>query len=737
MKTTHLTAALMMSTGALALANTTSHDALPTASACASPRSEQNDASAGASAQQARPISREAVGLAQLRSGRRMLPLRVEGATLVGRSPKGEGAPFRILSGSEVLWEGGADQPFRVSASHLSHLYLLSEGARNLDWQQLAWEGSARQADEGASPTRSITLKAADEGLHAGQNADAGPVLRRLLSKARALADAQNCAVTIELEPGEYHLHREGSLPVSIYTSNHDQQEIHPVGLPLIDLHDITLDGKGSRIITHGLMMPALVMDCKRVTLKGLRFDQSTPFYSEGRIVDISDKGTTLEMTPESSWTLENGEFCNCGPTGASDGPAQWINSINHAIAFHPDGRMVPTGESGDISWSRKAEQVGERRLLFPVNAAEKKLSVGDILTLRSYWRPHPCMVIYRGEGITLDDVVFHDSMGMALIAQRSGDITIRGGGCIRKPGFMHTASADATHFSNCRGHIDVSGALYEGMMDDAINVHSTSLEIEEVLSPTEIICRYRHPQAIGFEVLQPGEAIQFIHGPTLQNTSELNRAVAVAKTDETHLRITLEKPLSEGIGVGDAFENADWYPSVTFRGNTVRHNRARGALFTTPKPILVEGNRFIWSSGSAILLAGDAQGWYESGRCLNLTIRNNVFDHNLTNNFGYTEGIISIYPEVRRPEEQTERYHRNILIENNTFLSHRVPLVFAISAQGLRFRDNKVVFDDLYTPMHDGQPFVFLHCEDMETQPLDGTGSQPDVTGATIESKH
>ena len=203
MKTTHLTAALMMSPGALALANTTSHDALPTASACASPRSEQNDASAGASAQQARPISREAVGLAQLRSGRRMLPLRVEGATLVGRSPQGEGAPFRILSGSEVLWEGGADQPFRVSASHLSHLYLLSEGARNLDWQQLAWEGSARQADEGASPTRSITLKAADEGLHAGQNADAGPVLRRLLSKARAIADEQNCAVTIELEPGE------------------------------------------------------------------------------------------------------------------------------------------------------------------------------------------------------------------------------------------------------------------------------------------------------------------------------------------------------------------------------------------------------------------------------------------------------------------------------------------------------------------------------------------------------
>lgn len=736
MKTSHLTAALMMSTGAVTFAGVPLHEVPPVASSDASPADEVCSDAPELSDGQLRPISDESSDLARLRSGRRMLPLRVEGETLVGRSPRGEGAPFRILSGSEVLWEGGADQPFRVSPQHLRHLYLLSEGARNLDWQQLAWEGDASaaeaRADEGAMPERVITLKAADEGLHAGQNTDAGPALRRLLGKARALADTQHCAVTIELEPGEYHLYRDGALPVSIYTSNHDQQEIHPVGLPLIDLHDITLDGKGSRIISHGLMMPALIMDCSRVTLRGLRFDQATPFYSEGRIVDISEKGTTLEMTPESSWVIENGEFCNCGFSGAKGASERWVNRINHVIAFHPDGRMVPLGASGDISWSLRAEAVGERLLRFPVNAAEKKLSVGDILTLRSYWRPHPCMVIYRGEGITLDDIVFHDSMGMALIAQRSADITIRGGGCIRKTGFMHTASADATHFSNCRGHIDVSGALYEGMMDDAINVHSTSLEIEQVLSPTEIICRYRHPQAIGFEVLQPGEAIQFIHGPTLQNTRDLNRAVSVVKTDETHLRITLEKPLSEGIGVGDAFENADWYPSVTFRGNTVRHNRARGALFTTPKPILVEDNRFIWSSGSAILLAGDAQGWYESGRCLNLTIRRNVFDHNLTNTFGYTEGIISIYPEVRRPEEQTERYHRNILIENNTFLSHRVPLVFAISARGLRFRDNKVVFDDLYKPMHDGRPFVFRHCEDMETQPLDRNGSQPNVGGAS-----
>ena len=40
--------------------------------------------------------------------------------------------------------------------------------------------------------------------------------------------------------------------------------------------------------------------------------------------------------------------------------------------------------------------------------------------------------------------------------------------------------------------------------------------------------------------------------------------------------------------------ENADWFPSVIFRGNTIRNNRARGSLFTTPHAIVVENNLFV-----------------------------------------------------------------------------------------------------------------------------------------------
>lgn len=106
------------------------------------------------------------------------------------------------------------------------------------------------------------------------------------------------------------------------------------------------------------------------------------------------------------------------------------------------------------------------------------------------------------------------------------------------------------------------------------------------------------HRQAVGFEVFLPGEKIRFINGPTLE-PRETGTVKSAVKTNEKELLITLEEPLPGGVKAGDAVENADFYPSVVFRNNIVRNNRARGTLFTTPEKVLVEGNLFDHSSGA------------------------------------------------------------------------------------------------------------------------------------------
>ena len=108
--------------------------------------------------------------------------------------------------------------------------------------------------------------------------------------------------------------------------------------------------------------------------------------------------------------------------------------------------------------------------------------------------------------------------------------------------------------------------------------------------------------------------------------------------------------------------------------------------------------------------MAGDAQGWYESGACHEVVIRKNTFINNLTSRYQFTNAIISIYPEVKQLDRQRDYYHRNVLIENNVFKTFDVPLLFAISTDNLKFINNKVIYNDEFKGW--GQkPFQFRRC--------------------------
>jgi len=75
----------------------------------------------------------------------------------------------------------------------------------------------------------------------------------------------------------------------------------------------------------------------------------------------------------------------------------------------------------------------------------------------------------------------------------------------------------DGLHFSNCRGQILVDGCVFEGLMDDPMNVHGTSVKIEKVIPSgsssqnCKVIGRFMHPQSIGFTWAQTGDTIALL----------------------------------------------------------------------------------------------------------------------------------------------------------------------------------------------------------------------------------
>ena len=161
-----------------------------------------------------------------------------------------------------------------------------------------------------------------------------------------------------------------------------------------------------------------------------------------------------------------------------------------------------------------------------------------------------------------------------------------------------------------------------------------------------------------------------------------------------------LQKPAPAEVKVGDALENLTWSPDVTIRNNDFDSNRARGLLVSTPGRVLIENNRF-QSSGSAILIAGDANAWYESGAVRDVIIRGNEFGEAcLSSPYQFGEGIISILPEIPKPELGLP-FHRNIRIEDNTFRPSDFPVLYAKSVDGLTFSGNRIVRSRYFEPYH------------------------------------
>jgi len=612
---------------------------------------------------------------------------------------EGDGAVFVVSSGCAELWRSPAmkrhdpAQRFEVTLPPgITRVYLQTLAGANMwsdhcDWCELEFK---------QQPTAGERRWANCLQLEPPGTADVGPALRRALAQLQASGQGG----VLELAKGTYHFYVESAPRLSFHISNNDHPPVHPVAIPLVGLRNVKVKGNGSKFILHGSMMAALVMDSVGTELSGVDFEYAESQLFNATVVGFADGKTHVKIDAKRfPYELQGGHRVVFTGHGGLRMP------FHGGMAFdHRTGEIIE--RTGDVGVRNHVDRNPDGTLTLHRDYSKvgAGMKVGDVFALRNHGRDNPAIVLYRAKDTLLENVIVRNSFGMALVGQRSENITLRGtgkasertAGMFAPEGMFGSVDADATHFSNCRGLVTVENCYFEGMMDDAINVHSTCLSVREKLAPNRIRCRYMHGQSIGFETFLPGETLRFIRGPVLENGWEV-KVTAVKKLSETEIEITLAENIPEPYQVGDAVENADWQPAVDFFGNIVKHNRARGCLFTTPKPVRVKHNVFDTISGSAILFAGDAQGWYESGACREVLIEDNFFRNNLTSRFQFTEGIIAAWPEVRKPSEQKKAYHANIVIRRNRFETFDVPLVYARSTDGLHFDDNEVVYNQDY----------------------------------------
>ncbi len=545
-----------------------------------------------------------------------------------------------------------------------------------------------------------------------GENISA--VVGELIAELEARQDTSH--LTVVFPKGTYHFYEEGAFTKEYYISNHDQDNPKKVGFALENLSNLTIDGQGSEFIFHGRMVPFSVIKGNNITLKNFSIDYEIPAFRQLTIlsVDTASGVVEAEIYPAGHHRVDNGNRLIAVCEG-------YENPLFVSMGFHENRRL--TYQRGDVSFdAKKIETVNEDKLKIFGWSQTKQVAVGDRYALRSYHRPTPGIFISECKDMFFENIKVHYAEGMGLLAQMSENITLDGFSVCLKgdndPRYF-TTQADATHFSACKGVIISKNALYEGMADDAINVHGTYLRITKRVNDNTLQGRYMHPQAYGFIWGVPGDEVQFVESEKMELVGDafvttIKEIKAIDKPTEfgaKEFEITFNDALPKIISEKGKFgvENLTWTPEVVFSDNVIRNNRARGALFSTPKKVVCENNFFDHTHGTAILLCGDCNGWYETGACREVIIRNNRFLNALTANYQFTNGIISIYPEIPNLKDQQKYFHSGVVIENNVFETFDRPLVYAKSIDGLIFRNNEVKFNTEFKPFHwNKHPFFF-----------------------------
>ncbi|MDU0354765.1 right-handed parallel beta-helix repeat-containing protein [Paraglaciecola aquimarina] len=308
--------------------------------------------------------------------------------------------------------------------------------------------------------------------------------------------------------------------------------------------------------------------------------------------------------------------------------------------------------------------------------------------------RDYVGFTVTSSQDVIFDNVTIHHAGGMGILGENCHNVTIQNSAVTPSGNRYISTTADATHFVNCTGEINLVNNLFENQKDDATNIHGIYAMVDALIDDKTIEVRVQHPHQYGYQFIDKGDTLELVQGPSMI-TYGLNKVAGVEQISKEITRVVFEKVLDQRFKVGDSVAEIRDYPDVLIKGNTIRRNRARGMLLNCRGKTIVEDNYF-HSPGAAILFEGDANFWFEQGGVSDVVIRNNTFDNSVFGVWG--NSVLDVAAGISKEYQDTARYNKNILVEGNTFNVYDKGLILDLfSVDGLIFRKNKIVKTNAY----------------------------------------
>lgn len=445
------------------------------------------------------------------------------------------------------------------------------------------------------------------------------------------------------------------------------------------NISNLTIKGNNSVIISefdpkYGFEKYSGVFsfrNSKNIKIEGLIFDTSKPINSVCKVISIDHQNYSIEV-----------EVCeNCVLDGNQTIFA--TNSIDEDGSF--DYRMSSYKQMD-------YEVIAEKRVRIYCTENYKeslqKINVGTKLCLRygigGYnVLPNAMLTFYNCDDTSLYDITIHSSPGYALVVfPRCNNFTIDGYRvfCPENSGRVMASNVDGIHVLGLHGKLIMRNCYFNGLGDDALNIHSTAGYITEKSENCISLQYKRFSIPLSKDWCRKGDKIAVYDSDFLRKAT-----LTVDKYEDSKVFYSV----CEGeVEAGCFVANTAFYAQTEVENCEVRNTRARAFVFQTEN-ISVKNCRFFGLSCAAILMAPDVKVWHEMGPVKNVRIENCLFEKcSILSRLSQKSAIV-----VRAAHDEATVYptgvHENISICNNRFLSIPGETVCIASTDGVKLSGN------------------------------------------------
>jgi hypothetical protein len=272
----------------------------------------------------------------------------------------------------------------------------------------------------------------------------------------------------------------------------------------ITEFENLEIDGQGSQFVFDGYIVPFLINKSKNITVRNLSIDYKRTFHSEGIVVAAYTDSLDVKFSEKNPYFVENNKLMFTGDeyvtTDNAGRKQKLFYPFWHIVQFDALRREPVAGlEYLPVqNIIVKEFQPGIVRIYYPrLNG-----TVGNTLAFNAENRSVSAIVLSDSENVKIINVIIYHAGGMGIVAQRTKEIYIDSVKVTPANGRMVSTTADATHFVHCTGKITILNSTFENQMDDFTNIHGIYQQIQEIISPTELLIKLGHSMSLGFDFL-------------------------------------------------------------------------------------------------------------------------------------------------------------------------------------------------------------------------------------------